>query len=113
MTTFSFGDIVLLDFPFSDTSGIKRRPAMVICDTRDGDIVVCRVTSASFGSLYELPVSEWQDAGLLFASYIKLHKMATLERLLVNRKLGQLTESDMALAKEKLAGIVSGIIRSQ
>jgi mRNA interferase MazF len=39
------GSVVLLKFPFSDGIGYKRRPAMVIKDFEDGDILVCRITS--------------------------------------------------------------------
>ena len=33
MTTFKFGDVVLVPFPFTDQSSSKRRPAVVISST--------------------------------------------------------------------------------
>jgi hypothetical protein len=39
------GEIVLLSFPFADATRGKRRPALVLLDTGDEDIVVGRVTS--------------------------------------------------------------------
>ena len=31
---FSFGDVVLVPFPFTDQSGSKRRPAVVVSDIK-------------------------------------------------------------------------------
>lgn len=45
MDSFSFGDIVLLKFPFTDSKSFKRRPALIINDFNDDDIIVCRITS--------------------------------------------------------------------
>lgn len=45
MNRLAFGDIVLLTFPYSDGNLFKKRPAMVMNDFGDGDILVCRITS--------------------------------------------------------------------
>lgn len=50
MEEFNFGDIVLLKFPFTDGSGLKKRPALIINDFNDGDIIVCRITSKLYES---------------------------------------------------------------
>lgn len=39
------GEIVLLSFPFADATGTRRRPALVLLDTGDEDLVVARITS--------------------------------------------------------------------
>jgi mRNA interferase MazF len=41
------GEIVVIPFPFSDLSGSKRRPAMVIADLERDDILLCQITSQS------------------------------------------------------------------
>ncbi len=38
------GDIVLITFPFSDLSGSKLRPAIILC-TNKLDITVCFITT--------------------------------------------------------------------
>jgi len=45
---FAFGSIVLARFPFTDISGAKRRPALVLSRDNDrrADVVVCFITSA-------------------------------------------------------------------
>ena len=40
MIEYNSGEIVLLKFPFSDTSNIKKSPALIILDTEDNDIIV-------------------------------------------------------------------------
>jgi len=39
MGRFVKGDIVVLNFPFSDLSGTKRRPALVLADLIGNDIM--------------------------------------------------------------------------
>lgn len=39
------GDVVVLDFPFSDLSGSKLRPAVILADVGRGDYIACQITS--------------------------------------------------------------------
>jgi len=49
--TLSFGDVVLVPFPFTDQSGTKKRPAVVVSsqgyNTHRRDIVIMAITSQS------------------------------------------------------------------
>ncbi|TEU10717.1 MAG: type II toxin-antitoxin system PemK/MazF family toxin [Anaerolineales bacterium] len=90
------GEIVLLSFPFTDATEVKRRPALVLLDTGDEDIVVGRVTSQIAQGPFDVELVEWREAGLLLPSVVRVHKMATLEKHLVERRLGTLTASDWA-----------------
>ncbi|MCK4811611.1 MAG: type II toxin-antitoxin system PemK/MazF family toxin [Methanosarcinales archaeon] len=45
MRNYQIGEIVLLAFPYADQRGVKRRPALVLLDAGNGDVVVARVTS--------------------------------------------------------------------
>jgi len=94
MSSYAAGDIVLLEFPFTDTSGSKRRPALVLLDTGDDDIVVARVTGQLTATPEDVVLDEWQQAGLLLPSVVRLHKVATLQRRLVDKRLGRLTPGD-------------------
>ncbi len=40
MKKLKFGDLVLLSFPYSDQSTFKKRPALVICDLNDEDVIL-------------------------------------------------------------------------
>jgi mRNA interferase MazF len=43
MAGFVKGDVVVIPFPFSDLSGSKRRPALVLADLRGNDIILCQL----------------------------------------------------------------------
>ena len=67
---FHFGEVVLVPFPFTDQSGSKKRPAVVVSSTgynaRRRDIMIMAITSQvrtplGFG---EAMVADWQSAGL-------------------------------------------------
>ena len=94
MNHYSAGDILLLSFPFTDVTAAKRRPALALMDTGDEDIVVVRVTSQPPQTSFDIELLDWKKAGLLFPSVARIHKVATLEKQLVERKLGKLTRRD-------------------
>jgi mRNA interferase MazF len=96
MTSYRPGDLVLVAFPFSAGGQVKRRPALVILDNGDADIVVARVTTRVHPTPFDANLTDWQSAGLLAPSVARLHKLATLERTLVDRKRGQLSAKDHA-----------------
>lgn len=89
-SSLEFGDIVLLRFPFSDQVSFKRRPALVINDFNDGDIIVCRITSQIHSTLRDIMVVNWADAGLKLPSVIRVHKIATLDKEMVETVLGRI-----------------------
>jgi mRNA interferase MazF len=94
MTTYQPGDILLVNFPFSGSAQRKARPALVVLDTGDADILVARVTTQGYQTPHDVPVTDWQKAGLLAPSVVRLHKLATIEKALVQRRLGAVQPAD-------------------
>ena len=104
---FSAGEVVLVSFPYSGLTGMRRRPALVLLDVGDDDVVVARITSQAIRDAFDVELIEWQEAGLLLPSITRLHKLATLEKDLVERRLGILTAGDrmrVRLILERLWG---------
>ena len=58
------------------------------------DILVARVTSQLAQTAFDIELVDWRREGLLFPSIVRIHKVATLEKRLVERKLGKLTRRD-------------------
>jgi len=103
MDSFDFGDIVLLKFPFTDGKGYKRRPALIINDFGDGDIVVCRITSQIYETPFDVYIDRWKESGLKLSSVIRMHKLATLEKDLVEATMGKIDDSTKATIKRILS----------
>ena len=94
MINYQPGDIVLVDFPFTVSGPSKPRPALVILDTGDADILLARVTTQPQGTTFDVTISGWRHAGLLAPSTVRLHKLATLAKSRVRRRLGTLDSND-------------------
>ena len=109
MQNYHLGDVVLLAFPFAEQQKVKRRPALVLLDAGDADILVARITSHDVDTDYDVRVVEWKRAGLLLPSVIRLHKLATLQKTLVKNKLGTLSSNDLAKTRIKLQQICGTI----
>jgi mRNA interferase MazF len=108
MIQYKCGEIVLLEYPFSDISNIKKRPALVILDTGDDDVICARITTQIYNSNYDVNIINWQNSNLLAPSVIRCHKIATLEKRLIIRKLGSLIENDIENFKNVLKSSICG-----
>ena len=92
MDKIATGTIVLLKFPFTDGISYKHRPALVLKDFEDGDLLVCRITSKIYKSKYDIYLDDWLKFGLKLPSVVRVHKMATLEKDTMEKIMGQIDE---------------------
>jgi mRNA interferase MazF len=95
MTSYKSGDIVLIEFPHTDLQGISKRPAIVLYDSGDQDILLARITTQEYSTETDYKILDWQKSGLLAESYIRLGKQATIEKRYVVKQLGTLSASEM------------------
>ena len=110
-TVYSFGDVVLAPFPFTDQTAAKKRPAVVV--SSDGynkarpDLILMAITGhlSGYSRIGEVVVSDWKEAGLLKASTIK-PILTTIEKTLIIRSLGQLRQRDLFALKDTLKMIL-------
>jgi mRNA interferase MazF len=110
-TTYEFGDVILVPFPFTDQTTSKKRPAVVVSSAgyhrERPDLIIMAVTgqmkpAATFG---EVIVAQWKDSGLLKPSVIK-PVLTTVEKSLVLRKLGRLQKEELQALQEALRDIL-------
>ncbi|OGP08035.1 MAG: hypothetical protein A2048_08100 [Deltaproteobacteria bacterium GWA2_45_12] len=95
MINYEFGDILLFQvFPYSNAAAGKKRPALVLADTGDGDVLACRITSQTGRDEFDLDLAHWKDCGLLLPSLVRVSKMASLNKNLVVKKLGRIGSPD-------------------
>lgn len=88
----SKGKIVLVPFPFTDLSGQKVRPALILHASRGEDCIVAFITSGRPKKKYpfDVPVKASSKNGLKADSVIKVDKMATLQKKIMIGELGTL-----------------------
>jgi mRNA interferase MazF len=88
---FPFGSIVLARFPFTDLSGDKRRPALVISRDNDRrpDLVVCFITSVQGSGPDMAAIPTTAGTGLKVpSSLVQFDKLAALDRSVIAGKIG-------------------------
>lgn len=109
-STISFqpGDLVLVDFPFTASGAGKPRPAMVVLDTGDADVIVARVTSQFATTPFDVSLKEWKKSGLLAPSIVRLHKLATLSESLIQQQLGTLDSVDRSTVSAVIRQLTAG-----
>jgi mRNA interferase MazF len=101
------GDIVLADLPYSDGTGSKKRPALVVqCDRNNqrlDDAILAMITTVTQRAaseptqlLIETKTSEGQQSGLLHDSSVKCEHLITLHRHFLSRVIGHLPPGVMA-----------------
>ena len=90
------GDVVLVDWPYSDRTGSKLRPAVVIqadfLNELIDDTVLVLITSKKHG-LAEVEIDPAQEtlSGLVQISYLAGMNLLTIDQVLVVRTLGVLS----------------------
>jgi mRNA interferase MazF len=107
MITYKFGDIVLIGFPHTDLQGISKRPAVVLYDSGDQDVLVARITTQQYTTEADYRIADWKKCGLLADSYIRLGKQATIEKQYVIKQLGTLAVPEIKNLKSILRQILS------
>jgi len=107
MITYKFGEIVLIGFPHTDLQGISKRPAVVLYDSGDQDVLVARITTQQYATEADYRIADWKKCGLLADSYIRLGKQATIEKQYVIKQLGTLAVPEIKNLKSILRQILS------
>ncbi len=87
-------DIVLVDFPFTDLSKTKKRPALIIKSLEGDNSILCQITTKRRNiQKYELFLLERVCIGdIRFNSYIYFDMIFTLHQDLIYKKIGKISD---------------------
>ena len=108
---YEFGDVVLVAFPFTSQAASKQRPAVIVSSRTYNrarpDVVVMAITSQIRASPApgEVWIDPWRAANLLKPSAVK-PVFATLEQLLVIRRLGTFATADQAALRSAINEVI-------
>lgn len=96
------GDLVLITFPFTDLSGSKLRPAVVLAQT-NLDLTVCFITTQiQWQEQSDVVLTPNSTNGLKGKSLIRISKIATLDKSLSKGLLGRLNQNELLELNSKL-----------
>jgi len=103
---------VVVLYPFSDGSGSKPRPAVVVSDdltnVQSRDVILAQVTSRVNGPLQpgEHVLVDWRAANLDVPSKVKAGRLVTVEKGEVKRVIGRLSPDDLAAVQAGLRKVL-------
>ena len=100
------GDIVLIPFPFTDLSGSKNRPALLLI-SGETDITLAFIsTQIKFREVTDILLKPSIENGLKKESIIRLSKFATIDKDLVLGRLGTIGNEILQLVNKNLIKIL-------
>jgi mRNA interferase MazF len=96
MSNYSRGEVVLVRYPFSDLSGSKIRPAVIINALHTSkDVFILPLTSKTRLLITgEFILKDWSQAGLNVETAVK-RGIYTLHQNLIIQRVGMLSNSDL------------------
>ena len=106
-------EIVLLPFPFSDLSGKKIRPALIVSNNgfnkKSDDLLLVPLTAVIKKQPYSVLVEskDLSSGWLIKSSRIRADKIFAVEKKLVISKIGRLRGNSFRLVQKEIYSIVN------
>ena len=100
------GDLILIPFPFTDLSGNKNRPTLVIVSSELDIIVAFISTQLKWKEETDILLEPTKENGLKKESLIRLSKLATIDKDLALGRLGKIGNESIILVNNNLKKIL-------
>jgi mRNA interferase MazF len=116
MTAYKPGDVILVQFIFSDESGVKKRPGLVISsgvyNSNRNELVIAAITGqVEKKRCGDCLINSYREAGLIKPSIVT-GVYRTIRSRMVDRVLGELSPSDLkAVYQQVIANLCLQDIR--
>ena len=108
------GDIIVIDFPFSNLVQFKPRPVLIIKIPKGDDMVVNQITGSSYEKSVEIKIEnkDFSKGSLKKDSYLRLDKIFSIEKSLVKSlvkyKIGSLKPEKFNEIIDKIVSFLKG-----
>lgn len=107
------GDLSLAPFLYADLGESKRRPVCIVSGeafNQGPDLIVAMVTSRRARLIApgvgDVPLTQWETAGLLAPSTVRTGRLQTVEAGLLEGQLGALSIADLHSVDSALRGVL-------
>ncbi len=101
-------DVIVVPFPFTDSSRAKKRPTLVLSQKTDFGIKIEHTVLAMITSQkndpwpLDVPIKSKKQSGLTAPSVVRM-KIFTLDNRFILRKIGHLSKADQDHVKKNLS----------
>lgn len=105
MGELAVGTVVLVNFPYADLKGYKKRPALVVAFSSLDTIILCQITSRRLPNVLaiEITKNDFTAGGLPIASYARIDKLFTVDSAATQKNiLGQLNNRKVKVIKAEI-----------
>lgn len=101
------GEVVVLPLPQTDLTPGKRRPALVVADLPDDDVILCQITSQARTDGYEVPLraGDFAQGRLQVDSFIRSHRLFTVDNAKILYSAGHVSPAKLAEVRAKIRGL--------
>ncbi|ACV61707.1 hypothetical protein Dtox_0798 [Desulfofarcimen acetoxidans DSM 771] len=103
-TKFNQGDIWIARVRFiQDLSKVKARPVVIVGKNiaHETDVIINPITTESPRTDFDIPIINWQKAGLAGPSIIRASKPLTIIGSELHKKIGELDPDDLVKVLQK------------
>lgn len=106
------GEIVIVPFPFSDLTSIKKRPVLILSKKPDNsiseDIITCGITSNLKKSKYSVLIGNknLEKGQIPVKSKIKIDKLFTLDKKIIEKSIGRINKKTFNKVKKEFYNLI-------
>jgi len=107
MERFVKGDVVVLPFPYTNFSNVKKRPAVVIATLRGQNAILAQITTNKRDDedLVSLTKKDFSSGSLKCDSFIMVSLIFTADTSRINYKAGKINQKTIKRVEKKICQI--------
>jgi len=107
MERFVKGEVVVLEFPYTDLSKTKKRPSLIVADLKGDNFILCQITGQPRPDpdLVKLEKDNFQTGGLHRDSFIMPSFVFTIHKSKINYSAGRIKKEKIKEVEKKLCEI--------
>ena len=107
MEGFVKGDILVIEFPYSDLKDTKRRPVLIL-SKNSKDLIICGITSNLKDKKHSVLIdnSNLSEGKIPKQSLIKVNKLFTIEESIIEKKVAKLNKETFEDVKKEFYSLV-------
>ncbi len=109
MERFVKGDVVVLPFPYTDFSGVKKRPALIIATLKGDNVILAQITTNKRDDedLVSLKIDDFASGSLKFDSFVMVSLIFTANLSMIEYKAGKIKNDKINQVEKKLIKLFS------